>query len=147
MAVPVPRSENHYSYSDHWLPGLRPPDERPRSTFKARFVDEEFSKGSDFLGSKDFPKGLIQAVEKYDPAGLLLGDVASRSEDLYSREPSVMERRGLVPIMKSTLQGKRVLNMAGGADKLVPTNAQNHSCAGSRTLLLPTDGSKKAGWC
>ena len=81
---------------------------------------KSFPKGSEFFGSKDFPNGLIEAVEKYDPAGLLLGDVASRNDDLYSREPSVMERRGLVPIMKSTLQGKRVLNMAGGADKLVP---------------------------
>jgi len=76
--------------------------------------------GSEFLGSKHFPKGLIEAVEKYDPAGLLLGEVTSCREDVCSREPTEHERKRLMPLMKSCLQGKRILNMAGGADKLVP---------------------------
>ena len=79
--------------------------------------------GSQFLGSKDFPRGLVEAVEKYDPAGLLLGKVTARTEETYSREPSEEEKERLIPLMKSTLQGKRILNLAGGADKLVPYKA------------------------
>ncbi|CAF9932269.1 MAG: hypothetical protein ALECFALPRED_005253 [Alectoria fallacina] len=76
--------------------------------------------GSSFLGSTDFPKGLVEAVEKYDPAGLLLGEVAFRNDDVYDRFPTVLEQKRLLPLMKESLQGKRILNMAGGADKLVP---------------------------
>ena len=76
--------------------------------------------GATFLGSKDFPKGLVDAVEKYDPAGLFLGEVSARSDETYEREPSEMEKKRLRPIMKTCLQGKRVLNLSGGADKLVP---------------------------
>ena len=76
--------------------------------------------GSSFLGSTDFPKGLVEAVERYDPAGLLLGEVASRDDDFSDRDPTPSEQKRLLPLMKRCLQGKRILNMAGGADKLVP---------------------------
>ena len=76
--------------------------------------------GSSFLGSTDFPKGLVEAVEKYDPAGLLLGEIAARDDDVYDQNPTVSEQRRLLPLMKGTLQGKRILNLAGGADRLVP---------------------------
>ena len=76
--------------------------------------------GSSFLGSTDFPKGLVEAVEKYDPAGLFLGEIVSRDADFYDRDPTVFEQKRLVPLMKSSLEGKRILNLAGGADKLVP---------------------------
>ncbi|KAL9137498.1 MAG: hypothetical protein Q9175_001298 [Cornicularia normoerica] len=76
--------------------------------------------GSSFLGSTDFPKGLMEAVARYDPAGLLLGEVASRPDDVYDRDPTTSEQKRLLPLMKKSLQGKRILNMAGGADKLVP---------------------------
>ena len=76
--------------------------------------------GSSFLGSEDFPLGLVKAVERYDPAGLLLGDISARSSETYEREPSEAEKVRLIPIMRSALQGKRILNLSGGADKLVP---------------------------
>ncbi len=76
--------------------------------------------GAEFLGSKDFPNGLIEAVEKYDPAGLLLGEVKSRRDEVYSQDPTEQEKTRLMPLMESSLQGKRILNMAGGADRLVP---------------------------
>lgn len=76
--------------------------------------------GSSFLGSTDFPKGLVEAVERYDPAGLLLGEIASRNDDFYDRDPTASEQKRLLPLMRTSLQGKRILNMAGGADKLVP---------------------------
>ena len=76
--------------------------------------------GSDFLGSVDFPTGLLEAVEKYDPAALFLCESSSRNGGIYNREPSEEEKRRLLPLMKSSLQGKRILNLAGGVDKLVP---------------------------
>ena len=76
--------------------------------------------GHEFLGSEDFPNGLLEAVEKNDPAGLLLGELRVRDDGVYSRGPTDAELKRLIPAMKSSLQGKRVLNMSGGADKLVP---------------------------
>ncbi len=76
--------------------------------------------GSDFLGSVDFPTGLLEAVKKYDPAGLFLGESSSLNDGIYNREPSEEEKGRLLPLMRSSLQGKRILNLAGGADKLVP---------------------------
>lgn len=76
--------------------------------------------GSSFLGSIDFPKSLLEAVEKYDPAGLCLGEIAARDDQVYDRNPSVSEQKRLLPLMKRTLQGKKILNLAGGADRLVP---------------------------
>jgi pimeloyl-ACP methyl ester carboxylesterase len=97
-------------------------------------------KGSTFLGSKDFPNGLIEAVEKHDPAGLLLGGGTSRDDIIYSRDPTAMEKRSLIPLMKSTLQNKRILNMSGGADKLVP-----YKCA-EPFLRWLKNATSPAGW-
>ena len=76
--------------------------------------------GSSFLGSTDFPKGLVEVVEKYDPAGLFLDEIASRDDGFYDRNPTLLEQKRLLPLMKRSLQGKRILNLAGGADRLVP---------------------------
>ena len=70
--------------------------------------------GKEFVGSEDFPKGLVEAVEKYDPAGLFLGELDS------VREPSENEKTRLRPIMRDALGGKRIQCLSGGADKLVP---------------------------
>ena len=75
--------------------------------------------GTDFLGSKDFPNGLIDALEQYDPAGMLFG-VRHRDHDCFHLEPTEVERTRLMPIMERCFKGKRILNMAGGADRLVP---------------------------
>lgn len=76
--------------------------------------------GCDFLGSADFPKGLIEAVEKFDPAGLLLGELDIVTGDEYLHEPSEAEKTRLRPILRDSLGGKRILCLSGGADKLVP---------------------------
>lgn len=80
--------------------------------------------GSQFLGSRDFPRSLVEAVEKYDPAGMFLGSSFSRTAETLSTNPSKEEQTRLRPLFQRTLQGKRILNMAGGSDKLVP-----YSCA------------------
>lgn len=93
--------------------------DRARLSKLATWTDSD-PPGSSFLGSTDFPKGLVEAVERYDPAGLLLGEIVSRDDDVYDRVPTASEQQRLVPLMKRSLQGKRILNMAGGDDKLVP---------------------------
>jgi len=79
--------------------------------------------GRDFLGSKGFPKALVEAVEKYDPAGLLLGELDTVTGDEHLHEPSDAEKTRLRPIMRDTLGGKRILLLSGGKDKLVPYQA------------------------
>jgi pimeloyl-ACP methyl ester carboxylesterase len=96
--------------------------------------------GSHFLASMDFPTGLVEAVKKYDPAGLFLGESSSHNKDAYSREPSEAEQKRLLPLMKSALQGKRILNLAGGADKLVP-----YKC-GEPFLEWLKKSTAKEGW-
>lgn len=75
--------------------------------------------GSKFMGSTDFPRSLVEALDKYDPAALLMAEMKITDED-YTREPTEKEKTKLLPLMREHLQGKRILNMAGGADKLVP---------------------------
>ena len=76
--------------------------------------------GASFIGSKDFPPGLVAAVEKYDPAGLFFGSVSRRTAETYSQDPTPSEKKRLTDLFRATLQGKQILNLAGGADKLVP---------------------------
>ena len=96
--------------------------------------------GSGFLGSKDFPKGLVEAVEQYDPAGLLLGQLDVVTAEDHLHEPSDREKERLILIMKEKLAGKRILNMAGGADKLVPY------AAGEPFLTWLKKAIAKDGW-
>jgi len=80
--------------------------------------------GATFVGSPDFPKALCEAVEKWDPTGLFIGHMQGnvRFQDQF-RDPTEAEIAKLVPLMKSHLQGKRIMNLAGGVDKLVPYKA------------------------
>ncbi|KAI1439156.1 hypothetical protein GGR50DRAFT_635165 [Xylaria sp. CBS 124048] len=73
--------------------------------------------GASFLGSKDFPTGLIGACKKYDPKGILFGTGETLSQ------PPVSEQARLRVILDSRVRGKRFQVLSGGADKLVPYNA------------------------
>ncbi|KAF2503131.1 hypothetical protein BU16DRAFT_521742 [Lophium mytilinum] len=70
--------------------------------------------GSSFLGSQDFPQSLIDAIARYDPAGLLLPDL----EDGSSPSPVALQK--FKQLLQQHLGSKRILNLSGGADKLVP---------------------------
>ncbi|GAW18547.1 hypothetical protein ANO14919_080230 [Xylariales sp. No.14919] len=74
-------------------------------------------KGVSFLGSKDFPRALVSACEKYDPKAILFG-----AGDI-STHPSISEQDRLRAILDSKIQGKRFQVLSGGADKLVPYHA------------------------
>lgn len=93
--------------------------DRARLTKLATYTQTD-PPGSSFLTSKDFPKSLVEAVGRYDPAGHFLGPGVVHDLEIYNREPSATEKQILLPIMKKSFQNKRILNMAGGDDKLVP---------------------------
>ncbi|TGJ84685.1 hypothetical protein E0Z10_g4052 [Xylaria hypoxylon] len=73
-------------------------------------------KGISFFGSKDFPKALIRACEKYDPKAILFGTGE------ITTQPSASEQDRLRPILDSKIRGKKFQVLSGGADKLVPYN-------------------------
>ncbi|KAJ9624909.1 hypothetical protein H2203_004859 [Taxawa tesnikishii (nom. ined.)] len=99
------------------------------------------SQGRDFVGSKDFPKGLVETIEKYDPAGMLLGELDMVTGDDYKHEPSEAEKIRLRPLLRDHLGGKRVLCLSGGADKLVP-----YSCGEPFLAWLKQALRKDGGW-
>lgn len=76
--------------------------------------------GRNFLGSKDFPPSLIEAVEALDPAGILLGKLDTVTADDHLHTPSKTEQERLRPIISHRLAGKSILCLSGGQDKLVP---------------------------
>ncbi|KAI4199203.1 MAG: hypothetical protein LQ350_004759 [Teloschistes chrysophthalmus] len=76
--------------------------------------------GTHFFGSRDFPFGLIKAVETFDPAGMLLGKPHRQLRTFDGHVPSAMEQERILPTLQQCLQGKRILNLSGDADNLVP---------------------------
>lgn len=101
--------------------------------------------GAEFLGSRDFPPALRDAVDKYDPAGLLMGEMVERpsgawdstKKEEYLREPSESEKKRLWPLMRDHLRGKRVYNLAGGSDKLVPYGASEPFLGWMKKAIAP----------
>ena len=81
--------------------------------------------GSQFLGSEAFPWSLLNTVRKYDPASLFLSHMERGSELTPLRNPTLpqpteKEKEVLRPLLTQCLAGKRILNLSGGADRLVP---------------------------
>lgn len=82
--------------------------------------------GEQFLGSEAFPASLLDTVARYDPAGLFLSQVGVQSTTTGPLregplpEPSEAEKQALKSLLGRTLAGKKVLNLSGGVDKLVP---------------------------
>ncbi|KIW28524.1 uncharacterized protein PV07_08182 [Cladophialophora immunda] len=79
--------------------------------------------GRDFLGSADFPPALVDAIKKSDPAGLiwsLPGLNWRKDQEKLHADLTEEERAVLLPVMTRCFGNKRLLNLSGGADKLVP---------------------------
>lgn len=76
--------------------------------------------GPNFLGSEDFPKALVQAVRQTDPAGLLLPEEMKAPAMVEDVVPFNNAQSHISNVLKFTLEGKKILNLSGGADKLVP---------------------------
>lgn len=73
-----------------------------------------------FLSSKSFTRTLYAAVAKYDPAGLIMGELDGVTIDDHLYQPSDYEKGKISGVLDRTLRGKRILLLSGGADKLVP---------------------------
>lgn len=86
----------------------------------SKLKDWDSSDPCNFLSSKSFTRTLYTAVGKYDPAGLIMGELNEivTEDGLY--EPSFRERYNVARVLDGTLQGKRILLLSGGTDKLVP---------------------------
>ena len=76
--------------------------------------------GRNFLGSKDFPPPLLDAIERYDPAAMLLGELDLVTGDDHLHPPSDPEKNRLRPIMVERLAGKKIICLSGAKDNLVP---------------------------
>lgn len=76
--------------------------------------------GKSFLGSPDFPPALQSAILQYDPAGLLLPGFFSPTSTSPSEPPSKASLDRFKILVRERLHGKKILNLSGKADKLVP---------------------------
>ncbi|KAL8938196.1 MAG: hypothetical protein Q9216_004023 [Gyalolechia sp. 2 TL-2023] len=76
--------------------------------------------GVHFVGSRDFPPGLVKSVELHDPAGMLLGKPDQPIRGPVNKNLSAVHDARLLPQLRRLLYGKRILSLSGGADKLVP---------------------------
>ena len=85
---------------------------------KLKSYTESSPPGAEFLGSKDFPQALQDAIAQYDPAGLLLpGSFNPMGAD---PEPSKAALDRFKALARERLGGKQILNLSGRDDKLVP---------------------------
>lgn len=81
--------------------------------------------GAKVLGSEALPTSFLETVKQYDPAGMMLKHVDCGPSNGPLREgplsqPSESEQEVLRPLLTRALAGKRILNLSGGVDKLVP---------------------------
>lgn len=75
--------------------------------------------GPNFVGSSDFPESLKAAVQQFDPAGLMLRR-STTATDLYFEDMDEAREGALKAQTQQRLNGKRIMCLSGGADKLVP---------------------------
>ena len=85
---------------------------------KRQTYTETTPPGSAFLGSPDFPQALQDTIAQYDPAGLLLPGMFNPVGD--DKQPDQAQLDRMKNLMRERLQGKRILNLSGKIDKLVP---------------------------
>ncbi|KAF4451586.1 hypothetical protein F53441_5442 [Fusarium austroafricanum] len=91
--------------------------------------------GADFVGSKYFPKDLIEICGHHDPKAILFGTSTIPSSPLSSAEQTRLRA-----VLDERIRGKKLLLCSGGEDKLVPY-AKTKPFA---TLLKEAVGEK--GW-
>ncbi|KAJ6085219.1 hypothetical protein N7499_004848 [Penicillium canescens] len=81
--------------------------------------------GAKVLGSEALPTSFLDTVKQYDPASMMLkhvdcGPSAGPLREGTLPQPSESEQQTLRPLLTKCLAGKRILNLSGGVDKLVP---------------------------
>ncbi|KAF2623853.1 hypothetical protein BU25DRAFT_168303 [Macroventuria anomochaeta] len=103
--------------------GIGCPDYTRLMTDRARLskletYTETTPPGKEFLGSRDFPRALQDAISQSDPAGLLLP--ACFNPTGPDPEPSKATLDRFKILARERLGGKQILNLTGRDDKLVP---------------------------
>lgn len=81
--------------------------------------------GSRIPSSGVFPASFLESVRQYDPASKVLGQMncGSWTRPLCGEPfpyPTAEEQQALRPLLMESLAGKRILNLYGGVDELVP---------------------------
>ncbi|KAF2186347.1 hypothetical protein K469DRAFT_749929 [Zopfia rhizophila CBS 207.26] len=71
--------------------------------------------GSSFIGSRDFPPALMDAISRFDPAASLLPGVGQGGGEIGKAK---LDRFKI--LLRERLHGKSILNLSGKVDKLVP---------------------------
>lgn len=89
--------------------------------------------GAAFLGSPDFPPALMDAVKRYDPAGLMMPGCFDPVRADTPPSPETLER--ISTLARERLQGKKILNLSGRVDKLVPYAAGKPFLDAFKTVL------------
>ena len=94
--------------------------DRARLSKRKTWLDGQ---GKSFFGSKDFPDGLVKAVSRFDPAGVVFGrldELTKKGEDGRYEDLGEEEKRAMERLLREKFANKRILNLSGGSDKLVP---------------------------
>jgi len=103
--------------------GIGCPDYARLMTDRARLSKRETytnttPPGASFLGSQDFPQALQDAIAQYDPAGLLLPNSFNPTGADPTPSKASLDRFKI--LARERLGGKKILNVSGKVDKLVP---------------------------
>jgi pimeloyl-ACP methyl ester carboxylesterase len=102
---------------------------------------ESFARRLGFLGSTDFPAALLEAVRDTDPAGLLLPTAMQGPATVADVIPPAAELAERAALLQANLAGKKILNLSGGADKLVP-----YACGETFLRYLKVAIDPREGW-
>ena len=98
--------------------------------------------GRDFLGSKDFPGPLLEAIRARDPAGILLDRLDQTTAGGGLDRHSSAEPERARPAIEQALKGKKILSLSGGKDRLVP-----YAAAVPFLNWLKRAVDRSGGWC
>ncbi len=95
--------------------------------------------GARFMGSEGFPQGLIDVVRAQDPAEMLRSRLGDASSSMSSLDDT--SKHQLRAFLRDHIRGKRILNLSGRQDKLVP-----YEC-GEAFVKCVGQAISPDGWC
>ncbi|KAI9805682.1 MAG: hypothetical protein M1833_005175 [Piccolia ochrophora] len=95
--------------------------------------------GASFIGSSDLPDTLVKVIEEQDPAAILFRSAEAAARADPTQFP-LDEIEPILPLLAKYLGGKRILNLAGRDDKLVP-----YDCSKTFLQLLNASVERKRG--
>lgn len=101
--------------------------------------------GLKFIGSKDFPPSLIEAIKGRDAAATLFSPcrkIDPRAQGYPAHPPtSTSETSAFREILAGSLSGKKILCLSGGKDRLVP-----YVCGEPFLACLKSGIASEGGW-